>query len=107
MARTRTHPACPLHAPCMPLPAPCLPPACTAACTAACTLHDVQAAVELSGQKRKPGVPGGGRSKRMQLGNSQLTKLWNMGSNSLEDIAANAAKNGVPSLADYLKPVRE
>ena len=61
--------------------------------------------MELSGQKRKPGGAGG-RSKRMQLGNSQLTKLWNMGSNSLEDIAANAAKNGVPSLADYLKPVR-
>jgi hypothetical protein len=41
------------------------------------------AAVELSGRKRKAGGAGG-RSKRMQLGNSQLTKLWNMGSNSLE-----------------------
>ena len=64
-----------------------------------------QAAVELSGQKRKAGAAGG-RSKRMQLGNSQLTKLWNMGSNSLEDIAANAAKSGVPTLVDFLKPVR-
>jgi hypothetical protein len=41
----------------------------------------------------------------MQLGNSQLTKLWNMGSNSLEDIAANAAKSGVPTLVDFLQPV--
>ena len=66
--------------------------------------YSAQAAVELSGQKRKAAAVG--RSKRMQLGNSQLTKLWNMGSNSLEDIAANAAKSGVPSLVDFLKPVR-
>ena len=68
------------------------------------TYYSAQAAVELSGQKRKAAAVG--RSKRMQLGNSQLTKLWNMGSNSLEDIAANAAKSGVPSLVDFLKPVR-
>ena len=68
------------------------------------TYYYAQAAVELSGQKRKAAAVG--RSKRMQLGNSQLTKLWNMGSNSLEDIAANAAKSGVPSLVDFLKPVR-
>merc|ERR1740130_668494 len=61
---------------------------------AGCVAFD-KAAVELSGQKRKAAAVG--RSKRMQL-----TKLWNMGSNSLEDIAANAAKSGVPSLVDFL-----
>lgn len=72
---------------------------------AGCVPFDM-AAVELSGQKRKAGAAGA-RSKRMQLGNSQLTKLWNMGSNSLEDIAANAAKSGVPTLVDFLQPVVE
>ena len=47
-----------------------------------CVAFDM-AAVELSGQKRKAGGAAG-RSKRMQLGNASLTKLWNMGSNSLE-----------------------
>ena len=72
---------------------------------AGCIAFD-KAAAELSGEKRKKSAAGG-RTKRMQLGNSQLTKLWNLGSNSLEDIASNASKNGVPALADYLKPVAD
>jgi len=57
-----------------------------------------------TGQKRR--LPAGGKaSKRMQLGNSELTRLWNMGGDSLEAIANH--KQATPALADYLKPVQE
>ena len=37
-------------------------------------------------RKRKSG-PGAGGVKKIQLGNSALTRLWNMGGNDLEAIA--------------------
>ena len=47
-------------------------------------------------------------SKRVQMGNSELTKLWNLGSNELASISQQVAKRqGVPSLDEYLKPVIE
>lgn len=54
--------------------------------------------------KRKVNV-GSRPSKRLQMGTSELTKLWNLGSNSLEDVSTGAQRKGVPSLEEYLQPV--
>ena len=56
-------------------------------------------------RKRKLSSAAGG-AKKMQLGNSALTRLWNMGGNSLEDIAQKQS-DMVPSLEGYLAPVAE
>jgi len=53
---------------------------------------------------RKRKAPGAG--KRLQLGNAALSRLWNMGGNSLEDIAKKT-QDVIPSLEEYLKPVHE
>uniref|UniRef100_A0A7S2C5F8 Uncharacterized protein n=1 Tax=Haptolina brevifila TaxID=156173 RepID=A0A7S2C5F8_9EUKA len=53
---------------------------------------------------RKRKASGGGTGKRMQLGNASLTRLWNMGGNSLEDIARKT-QDVTPTLEEYLKPV--
>ena len=58
-----------------------------------------------AGRKRKSAASSGG-VKKVQLGNSALTRLWNMGGNSLEDIAKKQQEH-VPGLEDYLKPVYE
>jgi hypothetical protein len=42
---------------------------------------------------------------KVQVGNSELTRLWNLGDNSLESLAE--FTTNVPSLAEYLKPVVE
>jgi len=71
-----------------------------------CAAFDKAAALSAptTGQKRRGG--GGGKaSKRMQLGNNELTRLWNMGGNSLDAISQ--AKQSTPALAEYLKPVQE
>lgn len=76
-----------------------------------CVAFD-KAAAELggaaAGAKRKAG-PGGGRSKKMQLGNSELSKLWNLSGNDLESIVAAAAgsKTAAPSLAEFMAPLME
>jgi len=42
------------------------------------------------------------------VGTSELSRLWNLGGNSLEEIAAGAAaKQSVPGLVEYLQPVLE
>ena len=42
------------------------------------------------------------------MGTSELSRLWNLGGNSLEEIAAGAAaKQSVPGLVEYLQPVLE
>ena len=59
--------------------------------------------------KRKGGEGGGApKPKRIQVGTSELSRLWNLGGNSLEEIAAGAAaKQSVPGLVEYLQPVLE
>ena len=59
--------------------------------------------------KRKGGAGGGApKPKRIQVGTSELSRLWNLGGNSLEEIAAGAAaKQSVPGLVEYLQPVLE
>ena len=61
------------------------------------------------GSKRKGGEGGGApKPKRIQVGTSELSRLWNLGGNSLEEIAAGAAaKQSVPGLVEYLQPVLE
>mmetsp|Transcript_18930 Transcript_18930/g.57187 ORF Transcript_18930/g.57187 Transcript_18930/m.57187 type:complete len:395 (+) Transcript_18930:599-1783(+) len=61
---------------------------------------------QTSGAKRRAGAAGG-RAKRVQLGNSELSRLWNLGDNSLAAIAAEGSKQAVPSLGDYLQPLIE
>ena len=48
----------------------------------------------------------GGGVKKVSLGNSALTRLWNMGGNSLEDIAKRQ-QEVMPALQEYLQPVYE
>ena len=47
-----------------------------------------------------------GAMKRTSLGNSALTRLWNMGGNALEDIAARQ-QEAMPQLGEYLRGVHE
>lgn len=64
-----------------------------------CNAFDKAAALSrAAGQKRRAGAVGGRAkvTKRMQLGNSELTRLWNMGGNSLEAISS--TKQTVPTL---------
>jgi len=73
-----------------------------------CNAFDKAAALSrAAGQKRRAGAVGGRAkvTKRMQLGNSELTRLWNMGGNSLEAISS--TKQTVPTLTDYLRPLLE
>jgi THO complex subunit 1 len=56
-------------------------------------------------RKRKIAAGGGG-PRKMQLGNSALTRLWNMGGNSLEDLAQRQ-QEAMPALAEYLRQVHE
>ena len=72
-----------------------------------CQAFDKAEALCTVGEGRKRKAPAGlGAVKRMQLGNAALTKLWNSGSNDLEDIAQRQ-QDMMPSLVDYLRPVYE
>jgi len=74
---------------------------------AAATAREEGEAQAVAGTKRKA-VGAGGPVRKMQLGNSALTRLWNMGSNSLEAIAKRQQESSqIPSLEAYLKPVAE
>jgi len=61
---------------------------------------------EGGGPRKRKSAGGAGGVKKVQLGNSALTRLWNMGGNDLEAIAAKHQEL-MPSLQDYLKPVYE
>ena len=56
--------------------------------------------------RKRKSTGGAGSAKRVQLGNSALTRLWNMGGNALDDIAERQ-KELMPTLDEYLKPVYE
>ena len=75
---------------------------------AGCAAFDKEAAslsrAEVEGSRKRRSTGGVGAGKRMQLGNASLTRLWNMGGNSLEAIGQ---KDFMPSLEAYLKPVHE
>ena len=75
---------------------------------AGCAAFDKEAASlsrsEVEGSRKRRSTGGVGAGKRMQLGNASLTRLWNMGGNSLEAIGQ---KDYMPSLEAYLKPVHE
>jgi THO complex subunit 1 len=64
----------------------------------------VDAGAPVAGGKRKRAGPAS-RAKRLQLGNSELSRLWNLGDNSLTAIAAEGNKQAVPTLAEYLQPL--
>ena len=64
------------------------------------------AAREDGAPRKRRSTAGGGGGKKMLLGNSALTRLWNMGGNALADIAEKQSEV-VPQLSDYLKPVAE
>jgi THO complex subunit 1 len=73
-----------------------------------CQAFDKAAQEQLrTGAKRKSA--GAARpSKRVAMGNTELTRLWNLGSNSLASISQQVSKRqGVPSLEEYLQPVIE
>ena len=72
-----------------------------------CQAFDKAEALSAVGEGKKRKAPAGlGAVKRMQLGNAALTKLWNSGSNDLEDIAQRQ-QDMMPALVDYLRPVFE
>jgi len=75
---------------------------------AGCAAFDKAATLvrEEGGARKRRSVGGGGAGKRMQLGNASLTRLWNMGGNSLEAIAQKQ-HDAIPSLEAYLQPVHE
>jgi len=58
-------------------------------------------------KKRRSGAAARAGGKRQQLGNSELSRLWNLGDNSLASIAAEGNKQAVPSLSAYLQPLVE
>ena len=70
-----------------------------------CNAFDKPPAAKPSdGPKRRVGV--GGKRKKMSLGTAELSRLWNLGGNSLAEIsAAVAEKSTVPPLEHYLDPV--
>lgn len=90
------------------LPPPPLPPrreqanGCVPFDKAAAAVHEEGVAPT---RKRKSAV-GSGVPRKMQLGNSALTRLWNMGGNSLEDIAQKQ-QEALPALSDFLRQVHE
>ena len=76
---------------------------------AGCAPFDKAAAetrAEADGSKRRRLSGLGGVGKKMKLGNAELTRLWNMGGNSLEDIAEKQ-QDAMPALEDFLKEVHE
>jgi len=71
-----------------------------------CSAFD-KAAAQAKVVKKRPAAASSRAGKRMSLGHSELSRLWNLGSNSLEAIADSSSKQRVPSLAKYLQPVVE
>jgi len=75
---------------------------------AGCQSFDKAAAtLKATGKKRSAAAGGGRPTKRLSLGNQELSRLWNLGGNSLQALASSDSKRRVPSLAEYLKPVEE
>eukprot|EP01052_Picozoa_sp_SAG31_P044601 SAG31_NODE_7839_length_1585_cov_1.447510_1_plen_133_part_00 len=54
-------------------------------------------------RKRRAAGDGGGGGKRVNLGNPELTRLWNCGSTELDELTSVS----LPTLSDFLEPARE